>query len=221
MMQAVQKIEKSIKERRDTDVPLPKWWLSMLILTPFTFGIYGVVILFRRTTRVDRFIARKRDYYQGLLDFTEQYSREKGSYEDIKNDLEDLKRFFSTSFSSDVKEIKAGISFLLIMLTLGIWNFVWLYKMNRIWYDLQMVEENFDRAISQIWIRLGLTKYPLNFAVDPSKKKSYPLYLLLSVVTAGIWAFVWDYKIHTDPDSLYKEFHSVEDMVLQVVRHSA
>ncbi len=107
------------------------------------------------------------------------------------------------------------------MLTLGIWNFVWLYKMNRIWYDLQTVEENFDRAISQIWIRLGLTKYPLNFAVDPSKKRSYPLYLLLSVVTAGIWAFVWDYKIHTDPDSLYKEFHSVEDMVLQVVRHSA
>jgi hypothetical protein len=29
---------------------------------------------------------------------------------------------------------------------------------------------------------------------------------------------VWDYKVHTDPDNLYGEIHSVEDTVLQTVR---
>jgi hypothetical protein len=42
--------------------------------------------------------------------------------------------------------------------------------------------------------------------------------LILSIVTFGIWSLVWEYKIQTDPDNLYNEFHSVEDTVLQTVR---
>ena len=43
-------------------------------------------------------------------------------------------------------------------------------------------------------------------------------FLILSIVTFGIWALVWDYKIHTDPENLYGDFHGIEDTVLQVVR---
>ena len=107
-----------------------------------------------------------------------------------------------------------------MIVTLGIWAFVWLYKMNKIWYDLQKIEQDFDDKISQIWSKLGLIKYPLSFNLDSSKNRSYALYLILSIITFGIWSLVWDFKIHTDPDNLYKEFHSIEDTVLQIVRQS-
>ena len=215
MIQAVQKIERSIKERREVDVPFMNWWLYTLIVNPVTFGIYGIVMFFKRTGRVDKFIARKKDYYQSVLDYTEKYSQEEKRYDDIRNDLKNLKDSVNTIFS---KEIKAGISFLLMIVTLGIWAFVWLYKMNKIWYDLQKVEQDFDDKISQIWSKVGLIKYPLSFNLDSSKNRSYVLYLILSIITFGIWGLVWDYKIHTDPENLYKEFHSIEDTVFQTVR---
>ena len=37
-------------------------------------------------------------------------------------------------------------------------------------------------------------------------------------MTVGIWGLVWDYKIHTDPDKLFSEYHSIEDTILQIVR---
>ena len=45
-------------------------------------------------------------------------------------------------------------------------------------------------------------RYPVSFNVDQSKRRGYALYLILSVVTFGIWGLVWDYKIHNDPDNL-------------------
>lgn len=220
MVQSVQKIERSIKERREVDVPFMNWWLYILIVNPVTLRIYGIIMFFKRTGRVDKFIVRKKDYYQSVLDYTEKYSQEKNRYDDIRNDLKDANDFVNTSFSKEIKEIKAGISFLLIIITLGIWGFVWLYKINKIWYALQKVEQDFDDKISQIWSKVGLIKYPLSFNVDSSKNRSYALYLILSIITFGIWALVWDFKIHTDPDNLYKEFHSIEDTVLQTVRQS-
>src|SRR5437773_1069635 len=113
-----------------------------------------------------------------------------------------------------------GLSLVLAIVTLGIWGLVWLYKIDKVWNDLQKIEQHFDDKISQMWIKMGLTRYPITFEVDASKNRSYFLYLILSVVTCGIWALVWDYKIHTDPDNLYKEFHVVEDTVLQTVRQA-
>ncbi len=218
MIQAVQKIERSIKARRDVDVPLTNWWLCTLLLNPITMGIYAIVLFFKRTGRVDKFILRKKDYYTGILDYTEKYSQEKHSYDKIRNELNDLKEFVNNNFRQNIKEIKAGISFLLMVITAGIWGFVWMYKMNNIWDKLQKLEQDFDDKLSQIWIKMGLIKYPLGFNLDPSKKRNYALYLILTIVTGGIWGFVWDYKIHTDPDNLYAEFHSVEDAVLQTIR---
>jgi hypothetical protein len=90
--------------------------------------------------------------------------------------------------------------------------------MNRYWWDAQTVEQDLDDKLSQTWIKLGFTRYPITFQLDQSKRRSYGLFLVLSIVTLGIWGLVWDYKIHTDPDNLFREFHGVEDTVLQIVR---
>jgi hypothetical protein len=69
-----------------------------------------------------------------------------------------------------------------------------------------------------MWGKLGIVKYPINYQIDQSKKRDFALYLILSIVTVGIWGLVWDYKIQTDPDNLFGEYHSIEDTVLQTVR---
>jgi uncharacterized membrane protein len=220
MIQAVTMIERSIKDRRLNDVEFINWWLYFFIVNPITLGIYGIILFFKRTDRVDRFINRKARYYESLIDFTEKYCKEKQSYDKLHHRFNDLKSLYKESFSEKIKPVNSGLSFLLIIITLGIWSLIWLYKMNKVWFDLELFEQDFDDTLSQIWIEAGLTKYPINIKIDPSKNRSYALYLILSLLTFGIWFLVWDYKIHTDPENIFPEFHSVEDSILQTIRNA-
>ena len=218
MIQAVQKIERSIRDRRDNDVPLVNFWLYAFVLSWVTVGIYPIILYFKLIGRIDNFITRKKTYYGSIIDFTEKYAKDSNKYDDIHHQISDLKILTDDTFSKNIKEIKAGLSLLLTVVTCGIWGIIVLYKENKVWNDLQIFEQDFDDKISQIWTKLEIIKYPLSFNTDSSKKRGFILNIVLTIVTCGIWGIVWQYKIHTDPDNLYKEFHSVEDTVLATVR---
>jgi len=218
MIQSVLRIERAVKERRDVDVPLVNWWLYILLLNWITGGIYSIYLFFKRAGRINKFIRRKRDYYLAILEYTEKYSQEKNKYNNLRNEINDLKDY-TNNYIAKVKELKAGLSLILSIITLGIYRFIYLYKINKIWNDIQNFETEFYDKLSQIWIKLGILKYPVSFNRDPSKNRGYIMYLFLSIVTCGIFALIWDYKIHTDPDNLYKEFHSAEDTILNAVRN--
>lgn len=90
--------------------------------------------------------------------------------------------------------------------------------MNKAWDELQNYEQEFVDKLNAIWTKLELIKYPINFKTDPEKKRNFWIQVLLAFVTLGIWGLVWAYKLHVDPDNLYKEFHSVEDTILQTIK---
>lgn len=218
MVQLVTRLDRAIKERRDTDVQLVNWWLYVLLLSWVTFGIYGLYLYFKRITRIDRFSERKRAYYEAIIQWTERYAQQVGKEDQVHHQLADLRSQVDAAYKGNLRKINAGLSFVLTILTLGIYGFYVLYRMNKYWWDAQVLEQETDDALSQAWSKVDLMRYPISFTPDQGKRRSYALYLILSIVTFGIWALVWDYKIHTDPDNIYKEFHSVEDTVLQTVR---
>src|SRR5262245_41174536 len=100
------------------------WWLYALVVNPLAFGIYGIIRFFKITERADKFLARKKDYYQNVLDYTEQYSKEQQCYNEIKPILGSITKDINYVFSKDIQEIKAGLSFARTIVTLGIWGFV-------------------------------------------------------------------------------------------------
>jgi hypothetical protein len=160
----------------------------------------------------------KQSYYTSLLDWTERYAAQNGKEDAVHHQLSDLRGEVDRVYKADMRPIKAGISLLLTLVTLGIYGLYVLYRMNRYWWDAQVLEQDFDDKLSQAWTSLDLMRYPVSFTVDQGKRRGYALYLILSIVTFGIWGIVWDYKIHTDPDNLFSSYHSVEDTVLQTVR---
>lgn len=218
MVQAVTRIDRSIKERRDSDTILMNYWLYFFLVSWVTFGIYALVLFFKRITRIDGFSERKRSYYEALIDWTERYSQQQGKEDEVHHMLGDMRSEIQAAYNGNLRKINAGLSFLLTIVTLGIYGLYVLYRMNRYWWDAMVVEQEFDDKLSQVWSKLGLMRYPVSFTLDQAKRRGYALYLILSIVTFGIWGIVWDYKIHTDPDNLYKEFHSIEDTVLHTVR---
>lgn len=218
MIQEIQKIERNIKERREQDVLLPNFWLCLLLLNSITCGIYSFFWYFKRIKRVDNFISRKNNYYNSIIEYTEKYAKEKGMYDNVVNEINDLRDYVKISFLTNLKPIKAGKSLFLGSITIGIYALFVLYRENRIWYDLQVTEQEFDDKLSQIWNELGILKYPINFKIDMSKNRNFAFNVLLTILTVFIWGIYWFYKIHTDPDTLYPEFHAAEDTVLQTIR---
>jgi Domain of unknown function (DUF4234) len=220
MMQAVTMIDRGVKERRDTDTILMNYWLYFFLVSWVTFGIYTIVLFFKRINRIDGFSGRKALYYESVIDWTERYAKAQGKEDAVHHMLGDMRSEVQSAYKGDMRKIGAGISFLLAVVTLGLYGLYVLYRMNRYWWDAQVLEQDFDDKLSQAWTTLELMRYPVSFTVDQGKRRSYALYLILSIVTLGIWGIVWDYKIQTDPENLFKEFHSIEDTVLQTVRAS-
>ncbi len=218
LIATVTKLDRAIKVRRDTDVEFVNWWVYFLLLSWVTFGIYPLYIYFKRMIRIDRFSARKHAYYDAVLEWTERTATQKGSDSLVHHDIVDLQSEVKRAYAADLRPIKAGLSFVLTIITLGIYGFWVLYRLNAYWWHAQVLEQDFDDKLSQMWIKLGIARYPLTFDVDQGKRRNYWLYLILSFVTLGIWGLVWDYKIYTDPDNLFGSFHTVEDTVLQIAR---
>lgn len=218
MVQAVTNVDRAIKDRRESDKVLINYWLYFFLVSWITLGIYTIVLFFQRVSRIDRFSERKHMYYQALIVWTSRYAQQQGTEDSVHDKLNDMSSDMHAAYSGNLRKIKAGLSFLLTVVTIGVYGFYVLYRVNRYWWDAQVVEQEFDDNLSHVWLTLGLMRYPVTFNLDQGKRRSYALYLILSFVTLGIWAIVWDYKIHTDPENLYGEFHSDEDTVLQVVR---
>src|ERR1019366_8553213 len=60
---AVPQIESAVRERLNTDRPLIGWGLYFFLLSWVTFGIYSIIIFYRRLNRVELFRQRKMRYY--------------------------------------------------------------------------------------------------------------------------------------------------------------
>jgi len=218
MIQEIQRIERSVKERMFSDKELINFWLNFFILNWLTGGVMGLVIYFQKIIRIDKFFLRKRDYYASLITYTEKNAQENGRYEEVSGDITNLQNFYANNFVAKISELGPAKSFFLTILTLGIWGIVVSYKINKAWDEFQMFEQQFDEQLSAIWIKLGLMNYPLNFKTDENLKRNFWIQILLSIITFGIWGIVWQYKTHTDPENIYKEFHAVEDTVLQTIK---
>lgn len=95
---------------------------------------------------------------------------------------------------------------------------IYIYKMNRIWDDVQQFESEMYETISHIFMSLKLKDHPLIYCTNPHIKKNFTLYVVLGFLTCGIWFIVWDYYVHTAPDKMYQVFHKAEDDTIEVVK---
>lgn len=95
---------------------------------------------------------------------------------------------------------------------------IYIYRMNKIWDDIQQFESEMYDTISQVFISLKLLDHPVIYCTDPRIKKDFTIYTILSFVTGGIWFLVWDYYVHTAPDDMYQTFHNAEDIMVEIVK---
>ena len=215
--QSVARLDQSIRARAGSDRTFLNWWVYFLLLSWITFGIAGAYYFYQRMSRIDGFSRRKLSYYDALIEFTERRADVAGNAS-VRPLTDRMRADLGTASQSSLKPIGAALNFVLTIVTFGIWGIVATYKVNRAWDDRQRFEAAFDDQLSQAWLQLGILTHPITFKIDQGKARNFWLWAGLSIITFGIWYIVWDYRLYTDPERLYPEFHSVEDAVLQIAR---
>ena len=212
----------------------PLSFLSDLLITILSFVILFPMI-YLQTNRVNAFIKRKAEFYTNVVEFTKQHSKDSGHLQNL-NTLID-----STKYKSAINPIKLKytlsllganailglvtedqvelVLLALIMVVLGVIKIaIYEYPMNAIWNKIQTFENEFDSTLSKVWKDNGWIEEFIEFRVDPSKKRNFFLWIFYSVITSGVMFCVWSYRIYTDPDNMYKQFHDTEDKMLEVIK---
>lgn len=134
------RLKESILLRREQDAPLIDWYIFIL-LNSVTMGIYGFVMMFKRYTQADNYVARKILYFQNVGEFITELSREKGSENTNRERLNSLIMQYKTKcqpikpFEKPV-ELKVmekkifqnvPLTMVIVILTLGIFMILWDY----------------------------------------------------------------------------------------------
>lgn len=213
-IQAVPYVDRYVHDRQFTDRRLVNWALYFFLLSWVTYGIYVVYIWYARWSRADRFRDRRLHYCYAVIAATSQYAEMSGQYDAVRDDLYDLQHSVKARFADVHKPVQGGLATVLSFLTLGIYGFYAIYRTMDFWWEIQLTERYFDEKLSRIWRKLGIVDRPMTFVVDEELNRNFWLYLFLTIVTAGLFGIVWDYRMHTDPDRLFPRFHAVEDAVL-------
>ena len=212
----------------------PLSFLSDLLITILSFVILFPMI-YLQTNRVNAFIKRKTEFYTNVVEFTKQHSKDSEHLQNL-NTLID-----STKYKSAINPIKLKFTLFLlganamlglvnedqmelillalIMVVLGVIKIaIYEYPMNAIWNKIQTFENEFDSTLSKVWKDNGWIEESIEFRIDPSKKRNFFLYMFRSAITLGIMFCIWSYRIYTDPDNMYKQFHDTEDKMLEVIK---
>ena len=218
VLPALAQIERHIRERRDTDRPLIGWGIYFFLLSWLTLGIYPIVIFYKRLNRADMFRDRRQRYYGAVLEFTNEYAEQTSRTDVVHHEINDLAHYVKERFADVHQPLKAGLSLALSIVTLGIYYFIAVYKVMKFWWEIQATEQDFCERLSIIWTRLAIIRYPITFEPMQELRRSFWMSFFLSIITFGIYAIIWDYQLHTDPDKVYPEFHSTEDAVLSAAR---
>ena len=209
------------------------------LLTNLLGAILSWYMISLQTNRVNAFIERKAEWYTKIVEFTNQYSGENTDLTKL-NDLINPVIFNSrislinlknalvflgiyTGFSSlttIVGEEQEATLLLIYLFIIGVSVMgisIYEYPMNAIWNKIQCFENEFDETLSEVWIENGWIEKPMEFDIDPSKKRNYFLWFFYSIITLGIMMIIWKYKIYTAPDNMYYRFHEKEDKILDVI----
>ncbi|MDP2210850.1 MAG: hypothetical protein Q8J63_03820 [Candidatus Aquicultor sp.] len=101
VLQNLPRLERAIKESRDTDKSLISWWLYILLISPITLGIYSIVVFFQRINRRDRHFARINGLFKAALDITKEVADEKEL--DIHNEVTDIEQILKNAENTFLK----------------------------------------------------------------------------------------------------------------------
>ena len=205
-------LEYYVAERTQTD------WITdpgmAILLTIITCGIYGWYIIYKLVQRRDDHFRRM----AGVTDSSIQQLRVKaqGREDVIAAELSQLEQI-RMQMNTLSAERGAAIWLLIAIFTFGIGYMILYYLLMQDYVQHDVVEAQFFTLMSSALTKLGLSEQA-GQAARTIPDREYVTYLLLSIVTCGIYGIYWMYVMIKDFNDHMMAQVAWEDFILTALR---
>ncbi len=192
-----------------------------IVLSIITLGIYAIYVHYKLIQREQEHFGRMTRFNDDLYKLAEEQAEDKGKAAEVSSSLDELR-----SRNEDFQRLQTGkerspaLWTIVSIITLGIAYFYVYYFLHKDLRDHQQAEAEYIEKASLLLNRLGIGKHPITVEqVVP--ERSYPLYLLLSFVTLGIFGIYWNFTFFKDGNEHFLEHRRFEDQLMSIIRTTA
>jgi hypothetical protein len=209
-------LDRESRRRRETDIRLS--YAMYLVVGFFTFGIYAIYIHFKLIQRQQEHFARMARFNEDLygviegraenIGATQAYGRE---IEEIRLGMEDFHRL------QRGKERNPALWTIIGLITLGLGFLYVLWFLNADLVEHQRAEADYIEKAGAVLNKLGIGKHPV-IVEQVVPDRSFPLYLLFTVITLGLFELYWAYVRIKDPNDHFSEHDRWEDQLVSLIR---
>lgn len=238
-MSVLENLKKDMRMRAETDVILPIWWVIIPILSPI-LAIAGIVAMFLSPILgfmilvVDVIIAIFMIiiFYKLIQRRNKHFSRQQLLMDDL---IAALKSIASKKKEGAVEKIdalerslrearmeeteKSAALWVILTLITGIAGIYVLYFLTKDFYKHERREDYAITDVYAILNALGISATaPRRIEISqPIPERSFVLYLILTIVTLGIFGIYWYYCLIEDPNRHFKYHIQLEDQLVDTV----
>jgi len=212
-------LDRESRRRIDTDKEMS--FGLYVVLTIITFGIYAIYAHYKLIQREQDHFSRIVRFNGDLYKLVGEQVEETGRANEVQAQLEELR-----GMEEDFQRLQAGkerspaLWTIVSLLTFGLAYFYVYYFLHKDLIEHQRAEAEFIERASVLLNRLGIGKHPVTVEQIVGER-SYPLYLLLSLVTFGLFGIYWNYTFFKDGNDHFREQQRFEDQLMGLIRGAA
>ena len=189
----IQNLYYYIQERVTTD------WTTepgmAVVLSIITCGIYGLYIFYKLMERRDTHLARFANVAYSSTGLLREKARAAGREADIAPELQQLD-MIQAQMNEQGKE-RGAVLWLVLGILTGIGILIGYYFIMDDMLRHDQLEAQYFTLMSQAMLKVGISQQASQ-AMPNIPERNYVAYLLLSLVTCGIYYFYWEYALIGD-----------------------
>jgi hypothetical protein len=192
-----------------------------LVLSFITFGIYAIYAFYKLIEREQKHFERMTRFNDDLYKLAEEQAEDTGKTAEATAELAELR-----GMNEDFQRLQAGkerspaLWTIISIVTLGLGYLYVYYFLHKDLIEHQRAEATYVEKSSLLLNRLGIGKHPV-VVEQAVGERSYALYLLLSIVTFGLFGIYWNYTFFKDGNEHFLEHRRFEDQLMSVIRTAA
>jgi hypothetical protein len=186
--------------------------LALFYLVLFVVAILWAVLLYKLVKRRNMHFHRQMFLYDDLIALAKEIGAKKGI--DISLQLNNLDR---TSREVKLEETeKSAPLWAILSVFISILAYYVFYFQMKDFYRHERREDIFLDDLSKLMATVGI---PVNLPRNsyPIPDRSFILYLILAIITAGLFNVYWVYTLISDPNNHFRHQAMVEDSIMAQV----
>ena len=200
-------------QRRDTTDYRFSYW-SYLGWTILTFGIYSIYATYKLVERRHTHAQRRLAFQSYMWHALNARAEAAGKKEEVAEGLDNLSRIYQQMEAFERRNKREPVLWMILRMVVSVVGAYINHFLNK---DLRFYEEwESSYAANAEWVmtRLG---YPVQLPQrrTPIRDRSTGLYVLLTIVTLGIFSMYWRYTVMVDGNGHFDDDALTEDALMR------